>query len=82
MMFPMKLGMVGAAAATAVSQVGAAGVYAWRLWRRKLLPQATDSELPPGSAGKIIKTEIESGDPFMDRQRSLTTETLSNSMNF
>ncbi len=67
----MKLGMVGAAAATAVSQVGAAGVYAWRLWRRKLLPQATDSKLPPGHAGKIIQSILGANVSMLAKQGSL-----------
>ena len=34
--------MMGAAAATALSQLGAAGVYGWRIWKRKMLPQPSD----------------------------------------
>lgn len=45
LMFPLGMGMAGAAVATALSQAGAASVYAWRLWKRKLLPQ------PPPRAG-------------------------------
>jgi putative MATE family efflux protein len=43
LMFPLGLGMTGAAAATALSQFGAAGLYGWRLWKRKLLPQPQDT---------------------------------------
>ncbi len=41
-MFPLGMGMAGAAAATAVSQYGAAAMYGWRLWKRRLLPQRND----------------------------------------
>jgi Na+-driven multidrug efflux pump len=34
-MFPLGMGMAGAAAATAVSQYGAAAMYGWRLWKRR-----------------------------------------------
>jgi len=43
LMFPMGMGMAGAAAATAISQLAAAAMYAWRLWKRHLLPQPQDS---------------------------------------
>lgn len=42
LMFPLGFGMAGAAVATAVSQLGAAGIYGWRLWKRKLLPQKNE----------------------------------------
>jgi len=42
LMFPLGMGMAGAAAATAISQLGAAGLYAWRIWKRKMLPQPND----------------------------------------
>jgi Na+-driven multidrug efflux pump len=41
-MFPFQMGMMGAAAATALSQLGTAGVYGWRIWKRKMLPQPSD----------------------------------------
>lgn len=43
LMFPLGMGMAGAAVATAISQVCAFGLYGWRLWKRKLLPQAQDA---------------------------------------
>jgi MATE family multidrug resistance protein len=43
LMFPLGMGMAGAAVATALSQVGGASLYAWRLWKRHLLPQAQDT---------------------------------------
>jgi putative MATE family efflux protein len=42
LMFPLGMGMAGAALATALSQIAAAGLYGWRLWKRQLLPQAHD----------------------------------------
>jgi Na+-driven multidrug efflux pump len=41
-MFPLEMGMMGAAAATALSQLGAAGVYGRRIWKRNMLPQPSD----------------------------------------
>jgi putative MATE family efflux protein len=38
LMFPLGMGVAGAALATAISQVCAAGVYGWRLRKRGLLP--------------------------------------------
>jgi len=43
LMFPLGMGMAGAAWATALSQFGAVGMYGWRLWKRRLLPQAQDT---------------------------------------
>lgn len=42
LMFPLGMGMAGAAAATAISQLAAVGMYGWRLWKRRLLPQPED----------------------------------------
>ena len=38
LMFPLGLGVTGAAAATALSQFGAAAVYAFFLNKKKMLP--------------------------------------------
>ncbi|KAL3921848.1 MAG: hypothetical protein SGILL_002531 [Bacillariaceae sp.] len=54
LMFPLGMGMAGAAWATALSQFGAAGVYGWRLWKRQLLPQAADKVKV--NVTKIIKS--------------------------
>jgi MATE family multidrug resistance protein len=54
LMFPLGMGMAGAAWATALSQFGAAGMYAWRLWKRQLLPQAADTVKV--NVGKILKS--------------------------
>lgn len=42
LMFTFGMGMKGAAAATAISQLGAAALYARRLMKRRLLPQPED----------------------------------------
>ena len=70
LMFPLGMGMAGAAAATAVSQFGAAGVYAWKLWRRKLLPQPTDT-VKKGSTSKIIKSILGANMAMLAKQGSL-----------
>jgi Na+-driven multidrug efflux pump len=44
LMFPLKMGMMGAAAATALSQYAATGVYGWRMVRRGMLPQTTTKD--------------------------------------
>lgn len=73
LMFPMKMGMAGAAAATAVSQVGAAGVYAWRLWRQKLLPQVDDESFleETESTRRIIKSILGANLSMLAKQGSL-----------
>lgn len=70
LMFPLGMGMAGAAVATAVSQVGAAGVYAWRLWSRKLLPQPTDI-VKKGSTTKIVKNILGANVAMLAKQGSL-----------
>ena len=69
MMFPMKMGMMGAAAATAISQFAAAGVFGWRLFRRKMLPQKDD--ISTVSAPKIIKAIIGANLAMLTKQGSL-----------
>jgi putative MATE family efflux protein len=61
MLFPLKMGMAGAALATALSQVCAFGLYGWRLWKRNLLPQRhdeddddTSSSVPPINVVNVI----------------------------
>ena len=71
LMFPMKLGMMGAAVATAVSQVAALSVYVWRLWRRKLLPQPTDPILPKGTTIRIIQSIVGANASMLAKQGSL-----------
>ena len=71
LMFPMKMGMMGAAVATAVSQVAALSVYVWRLWRRKLLPQPTDPILPKGTTIQIIQSILGANASMLAKQGSL-----------
>lgn len=42
LMFPLGMGMAGAAAATAISQLGAAALYFRRIMKNRLLPQPQD----------------------------------------
>ncbi len=69
-MFPLGMGMGGAAAATAISQLGAAAVYSWRLWYRKLLPQPTDI-VTKGSTLKIIKSILGANLAMLAKQGSM-----------
>lgn len=71
MMFPMGMGMAGAAAATAISQLGAAGVYGWRLWQRKLLPQPTDTAMPEGTTARIVKSIMGANLSMLAKQGSM-----------
>lgn len=65
-------GMAGAAIATAISQVGAAGIYAWRLWRRQLLPQPTDDKAHvQAQTPKIIKSILEANLAMLAKQGSM-----------
>lgn len=70
LMFPLGMGMAGAAAATAVSQLGAAAVYSWRLWRRQLLPQPEDI-VTKGSTLKIIKSILGANAAMLAKQGSM-----------
>ena len=55
LMFPLGMGMAGAAAATAISQLGAAAFYIWRIRKRRLLPQPQDSGVKI-KVGKVVKS--------------------------
>jgi len=70
LMFPLGMGMAGAAVATAVSQVGAAGVYGWRLWKRNLLPQKAD-QVAPGTTPRIIKSILGANLAMLAKQGSM-----------
>ena len=69
LMFPLKLGMMGAAAATAISQVGGAIVYGWRMVRRQLLPQAHD--IRTVSIWKVVKAIAGANLAMLTKQGSL-----------
>ena len=70
LMFPLGMGMAGAAAATAISQIGAASIYAWRLWKRHLLPQPTDN-VTGQKTGTIVKSILEANLAMLAKQGSL-----------
>ena len=55
LMFTFGMGMTGAAAATAISQLGAAALFARRLSKRRLLPQPEDRETKI-NVGEVIKS--------------------------
>ena len=57
LMFTFGMGMGGAAAATAISQLGAAALYAWRLTKRRLLPQPEDRGIKI-KVGEVVKSII------------------------
>jgi putative MATE family efflux protein len=70
-MFPLGMGMAGAAAATAVSQLGAAGVYAWRIWKRKLLPQPKDPVFSAKSSRSVVKSILGANLAMLAKQGSM-----------
>jgi putative MATE family efflux protein len=68
LMFPLKMGVKGAAAATALSQVGAALVYAYHLFKRKMLPQKGPKFPRPKG---VIRTILGANLSMMIKQGSL-----------
>ncbi len=69
LMFPLGMGVAGAAAATGVSQVGAALVYAYYLIKRRMLPiKGTKSNVRNAS---IIKTILGANLAMVCKQGSL-----------
>lgn len=73
LMFPLGMGMAGAAVATALSQVGAASIYAWRLWKRKLLPQPQQqtSKESLSSTSQIVKSILGANLAMLTKQGSM-----------
>jgi putative MATE family efflux protein len=69
LMFPLGMGMAGAAIATAVSQFGAFGVYGWRLWKRKMLPQP--KEISTINRGKVIRSILVANMAMLAKQGSM-----------
>ena len=69
LMFPLGMGMTGAAIATAISQFGAAGIFTWRLWKRKLLPQPNDKVTV--KAKEIVKTILGANLAMLTKQGSM-----------
>ena len=68
-MFPMKMEVGGAAAATAISQIVAASVYMLFLRRRKMLPQEVTRNEAAATATIDKKPLIYSPKPSIDRTR-------------
>jgi putative MATE family efflux protein len=54
LMFAAGWGVRGAAAATAISQVGAAATYAWMLTRRQMLPQRKERKHPKNKRDETV----------------------------
>ena len=52
-MFPLGMGVAGAAAATGLSQVGAAAVYFYFLIKRHMLPPRRPRQRENGSDGRL-----------------------------
>jgi MATE family multidrug resistance protein len=61
--------MAGAAVATAISQFGAFGVYGWRMWKRKLLPQP--EEKLSINRGQVIKSILGANMAMLAKQGSM-----------
>lgn len=69
LMFPLGMGVAGAAAATGLSQVGAAAVYLYYLLKRKMLPRrGTKSKV---RSGGIIKTILGANVAMVCKQGSV-----------
>ena len=72
LMFPLGMGVTGAAAATALSQVGAAAVYVYYLLKRNMLPPAKSSKQgKKGEKTRIIKTILGANMAMVCKQGSL-----------
>lgn len=69
LMFPLGMGMAGAAWATAISQFGAAGLYGWRLIKRRLVPQITDTIRI--NKAKVLKSIIGANMAMLAKQGSM-----------
>jgi MATE family multidrug resistance protein len=69
LMFPLGMGVAGAAAATGVSQVGAAAVYGYFLFKRRMLPIKGAKSQAKNS--KIIKTILGANLAMVCKQGSL-----------
>lgn len=69
LMFPLGMGVAGAAAATGIAQVGAAAVYAFFLLKRRMLPsRGAKSDV---KSSKIIKTILGANLAMVMKQGSL-----------
>lgn len=69
LMFPLGLGVMGAAAATALSQFGAAGVYGYFLGTKKMLPSR--NQHVPLNRLQVIRTILGANMAMFAKQGSL-----------
>jgi putative MATE family efflux protein len=69
LMFTLRMGMAGAAWATALSQFGAAALFGWRLWKRRLLPQRADTVKV--NVAKVIKSILGANAAMLAKSFSL-----------
>lgn len=72
---PVHWGVRGAAAATAISQVGAVLVYGWNIVKRKMIPQRLNSSLSASSVSAAVITSDALGDAATVQQASAPTST-------
>ena len=74
LMFPLGMGVAGAAGATALSQVGAAGVYLYFLIKRRMLPQRGKdgkTNVSTVNKGNVIKSIMGANFAMVCKQGSL-----------
>jgi hypothetical protein len=72
LMFPLKMGMMGAAATTALSQYAATGVYGWRMVGCGMLPQTfKDTVATTISAPHVVKAILGANLSMLANQGSL-----------
>jgi len=69
LMFPLGMGITGAAAATALSQIGAAAVHGYRIRKQKLLPQPMDKVTV--NAKKIVRSILGANLSMLTKQGSM-----------
>ena len=70
LMFTFGMGMTGAAAATAISQLGAAALFIWRLSKRRLLPQPQDRGTKI-NVGGVVKSIISANAAMLSKNFSM-----------
>lgn len=73
---PINMGVRGAAIATALAQVGAAGVYVYHLFRRRMLPAVSrpnivESSTKANGTKGVIRTILEANLAMLAKQGSL-----------
>eukprot|EP00934_Nitzschia_sp_Nitz4_P007232 Nitzschia sp. Nitz4//NODE_159_length_47236_cov_74.723851//14302//15858//NITZ4_additional_000006-RA//1//CDS//3329531737//7222//frame0 len=72
LMFPLGMGVAGAAAATGLSQVGAALVYAYYLYKRRMLPQGrTNAGSAKMNSSLVVKEIFKANLAMICKQGSL-----------